>query len=138
VHVSTSAPDVQLDYRVAQYLDHSLRDGDRVLVLAKPVTEDLTRLYLDKARETGGEEGLRQAQLQLQNLAATPPDYQRVAVYSRLGREPLLAPPAPCGEWVAVWNNYPDVARELAVAEPVQVLRSGPMSVSILRRQCSR
>ena len=137
VHVATSAPDVQLDYRVAQYLDNSLRDGERVLILARPVTEDWT-LYLDKARKTGGKEGLRQAQLQLQELAAMAPDYQRVAVHSRLGRERLLAPPAPCGEWVAVWNNYPDVARELAVAEPVQVLRSGPMSVSILRRQCSR
>src|SRR5262245_34414958 len=55
VHVATSAPDVQLDYRVAQYLDNSLQDGERVLILARPVTEDLP-LYLDKARETSGEE----------------------------------------------------------------------------------
>src|SRR5262249_31653436 len=133
VHVATSAPDVQLDYRVAQYLDNSLQDGERVLILARPVTEDLP-LYLDKARETSGEERMRQAQLQLQELAAMPPDYRRVVVYSRLGRERLLAPPAPCGEWIAVWNDYPNIACELAVAEPVQVLRSGPMSVSILRR----
>src|SRR5258708_23115132 len=49
---------------------------------------------------------------------------------------PLLAPPANCGEWVAVWSDYPDAARELAAAQPVDVLRSGPMSVTILRRKC--
>jgi hypothetical protein len=47
-----------------------------------------------------------------------------------------LTPPAACGEWVAVWSDYPDAARELAGAQPVEVLQSGPMSVTILRRRC--
>jgi hypothetical protein len=136
VHVETTVPEVQLAYRLAQYLDRSLQPGERALLLAKAVSGEEVRLYLDKARETGGEAGLRQAQLELQEMETAPPSYQRVVVYSKLGRERLLASPAACAEWVAVWSDYPDAARELAGAEPVQTLRSGPLSVSVLRRHC--
>ncbi len=132
----TSKPDVQLSYRVATYLDGKMIAGERALILSKPITEDMLQSYLMKARQTGGEEGLRQARLELQQADMRGTDYQRLVVHSQLGRERLLAPPAMCGEWEAVWSDYPEAARELAGAQPVDVLRSGPLSVTILRRKC--
>jgi hypothetical protein len=132
----TSKPDVQLSYQVAKYLDNKMAHGERALILSKPVTEDMVQGYLKKAQQTGGEEGLRQARLELQQADMTGTDYGRLVVHSRLGRDRLLAPPATCGEWVAVWSNYPDAARELAGVQPVDVLRSGPLSVTIVRRKC--
>ena len=137
VRVETLQPEAQLDYAAAQFLDRSVQTGERALLLTNPVTAEAARLYLDKARETGGEAGLRQAKAEMRDLAAAPPDYQRVVVHSRLARERLLAPPAAdCAEWVAVWNDYPGVVSELE-AQPVQVLRAGKKSVSIFRRVCS-
>jgi hypothetical protein len=139
VHVQSTLPEFQLDYYVARFLDASVGAGERVLLLTPPLAEGAaTRLYLEKAAETGSEEDLREAQRELQEVAAAPPDYERVVVYSRLGRDRLLAPAAACGEWVVVWNAYPDAARELAGADPVRVLRSGALSASILRRSCVR
>jgi len=132
----TSKPDVQLSYRVAKYLDGKMKDRERALILSKPITEDMLQGYLTKAQQTGGEEGLRQARLELQQADLTGTDYARVVVHSRFGRDRLLAPPATCGEWTAVWSNYPDAARELAGVQPVDILRSGPLSVTILRRKC--
>ena len=136
VRVESSDRSVLLDYRVAQYLDRTVRSGERVLILPSAVGQDLTRLYLEKAYETDGEEGLRQAQANLQSPAASPPDYQRVVVYSHLARNQLLAPPATCADWVAVWSDYPEAARELSGSKPVKVIRAGPDAVSILRREC--
>jgi hypothetical protein len=133
----TSKPDVQLSYQVAKYLDSKMRDGERALILSKPITEDMLQGYLSKAQQTGGEEGLRQARLELQQADLRGTDYSRVVVHSHLGHDRLLTPPATCGEWVAVWSDYPDAARELAGAQPVDVLRSGPLSVTILRRKCN-
>jgi hypothetical protein len=132
----TSKPDVQLSYRVAKYLDNKMAAGERTLILSKPITEDMLQGYLSKAQQTGGEEGLRQARIELQQADLRGTDYSRVVLHSRLGRDRLLAPPATCGEWVAVWSDYPDAARELSGAQPVDVLRSGPLSVTILRRKC--
>jgi hypothetical protein len=132
----TSKPDVQLSYQLARYLDGKVRTGERALILSQPITVDMLQGYLKKAQETGGEEGLRQARLELQQADLRGTDYSRVVVHSRLGRDRLLAPPATCGEWVAVWSDYPDAARELAGVQPVDVLRSGPLSVTILRRKC--
>jgi hypothetical protein len=132
----TSRPDFQLSYRLAKYLDSAVQGQERVLVLAKPIPEDTATHYFEKVLQTGGEKGLRQAQLEVKPADLKPVNYQRVLVYSHLDRSRLLAPPAACGEWVAVWSDYPDAARELKGAQPVEVLRSGPMSVTILRRHC--
>jgi hypothetical protein len=133
----TSKPGVQLGYRTAKYLDGKMQAGERALILSKPITEDMLQGYLRKAQQTGGGEGLRQARLELQQADLTGTDYARVVVHSRFGRDRLLAPPAACGEWVAVWSDYPDAARELDGAQPVDILRSGSLSVTILRRKCS-
>ena len=137
VRVESSDRSVQLGYRVARYLDRSVRGGERVLILASPGGAKMARVYLKKAYETGGEEGLRQARADLETAAAAPPDYQRVVVLSHLPRDRFLAPPATCGDWVAVWSDYPEAARELAGAKPVEVIRYGADAVSILRRECA-
>ncbi len=139
VHLETSKPEIQLAYRVARYLDGAMHGNERALILSKPISEETSRLYLDKARETGGEEGLRRARLELREASAEPPEYQRVRVFSRTPRERLLMPPpSGCAEWVVVWSDYPDAIHELDGASAVEVLRSGTMSVTILRRVCSR
>jgi hypothetical protein len=138
IHVArnaASSPDFQLSYRLAKYLDGAVRGDERVLILAQPMP-DVTSVYFEKALQTGGEAGLRQAQLVMSKADLRPMDYKRVLAYSHLGSSQLLAPPATCGEWVAVWSDYPDAAHELAGAQPVQVLQSGPMSVTVLRRRC--
>jgi hypothetical protein len=135
VRMESSVPHVQLDYRVARYLDGSLGAGERAVLFVPPIAEDQAQLYVDKAWKTGGPKGLRQAQRELQQFAATPPDYQRVVIYSRLGRQRLLVPPA-CGEWIAVWNQYPEAARELAGSKPVHIITTDDLTVSILRRRC--
>ena len=136
VRVESSEKSIQLDYRVAQYLDGVVAGGEHVLILPSPVREDLARAYLQKAYEADGAEGLHQAQIELQGPVAAPPDYQRVVVYSHLARSQLLVPPATCGDWVAIWNDYPEAARMLAGKKPVNVIRSGSDEVSILRREC--
>ena len=133
----TSQPDFQLPYRLAKFLDGAVQGQERVLVLAKPIPEDTATRYFEKALQTGGEEGLRQAQLGLRVDALKPLNYQRLLAYSRLGTNQLLTPPAPCTEWVAVWSDYPDAEHELEGRQPAEVLRSGPMSVSVLRRRCN-
>jgi hypothetical protein len=134
--IQTSTPDFQLPYRLAKYLDGAVKDHERVLVLARPVPEDVANVYFEKVRRTGGEQGLRRAQLELKTSDLKPANYERLVAYSRLGSDRLLTPPATCGEWVVVWSDYPEAARELADAQPVEVLQSGPMSVTVLRRRC--
>jgi hypothetical protein len=136
VRRETSQPEVELSYNLAQYLGSALHDRERALILAKPMPQDMIQSYLSKAQQTGGEEGLWQARLSLQDVDLSPPDYQRLLVHWRLARDRLLVPPAVCAEWVAVWSDYPDAERALAGVQPVRVLRAGSMSVTILRREC--
>ncbi|MEO8657133.1 MAG: hypothetical protein ABI693_01615 [Bryobacteraceae bacterium] len=136
VRVQSSDSSTQVDYRLAQYLDRSVQRGERVLLLVPPSDREATGLFLEKARETGGEEGLRRAREELREVEATPFEFQRVVVYSRLGRDRFLKPPAPCGEWVAIWSRYPEAEGELAGARPVEVIRSGAEVVRVLRRDC--
>jgi hypothetical protein len=134
---ATHQPDVQLSYRLAKYLDASVRDSQRALVLVKPIEAEQAQSYFDKVRQTGGEKALREAQLERQELGGMEgPDFQRVLAHSRLGRDQLLSLPAGCAQWIAVWSDYPDAMRELAIGQQVEVLQSGPMSVTILRRSC--
>jgi hypothetical protein len=99
-----SKPEIQTDYRVARYLDQNVTAGERVLIEAPPLSADMTRDYLEKARATGGEESYRVAARELAEIASTPPDYQRIVVYSRLAREQLLSRADGCADWVVRWN----------------------------------
>jgi hypothetical protein len=134
VHHETRQTDVQLDYAVAKYLDRSVGARERALLLTGPLDESVLQMYFDKVRKTGGEEGLRQAHAEIAAISATPPDYQRVVVYSRLGLERLLAPPASCAEWVAVWNDYAGPAPRFEVRS---VLRVGSATVTIGKSSCA-
>jgi len=61
-----------------------------------------------------------------------------VVVYSKLGRDRLLAQPGSgCVEWVALWNDHGTAARETAGAKQVAQL-GGPHSVTVWRRACQR
>jgi hypothetical protein len=134
---ATHQPDVQLSYRLAKYLDASVRDSQRALVLVKPIEAEQVQSYFDNVRQTRGEKAWREAQLERQELGGMEgPDFQRVLAHSRLGRDQLLSLPAGCAQWIAVWSDYPDAIRELAIGQQVEVLQSGPMSVTILRRSC--
>ena len=138
VHTETADPAVTLDYQVARALDRSVRQGERALLLTRPLTPDMVQLYLQKVRETGTEADLREAEREIEQAARTPPEFQRVVVQSRLPRGRLVAPPAGCAEWEVVWSDYPDAAHELQGVQPLQVLRSGPLSASFIRRSCTR
>jgi hypothetical protein len=138
IRTQTSFADLQLDYRVAQYLDRSLPPDQRVLLLTKPLTPELTLQYLSQVSKTGTPEDILEARREIQAAASTPPDYQRVVVYSHLNRNQFLASPTACAEWTVAWNEYPDAARALAGAPPVEILRSGPLSATVLRRHCPR
>jgi hypothetical protein len=134
VHHETHQPDVQLDYAVAKYLDRSVRDGERVVLLTAPLDESVLQMYFDKVRKTGGEEGLRQARAEIAPILSTPPDYQRVVVYSKLNRTQLLPRSASCGDWVAVWNNYDGRVPPMRSSE---VLHTGQSSVTVGRSACA-
>lgn len=129
-------PEMQLAYRLAKYLDSSVHDGQRAIVLVKPFPEDLAQSYLRNVRERKGEQAWRQAQLEVDEARSEPTDYQRVLVHSRLSRDRLLSSATGCAEWVGVWSDYPDAAREIAIGQQVEVLRSGAMSVTVLQRPC--
>ena len=105
VRSESSRPDIQLDYRIARYLDEHVGPSERVLIEAPLLPPDQVRLYLEKARATGGEEGLRAAERELAEITATPPDYQRIVVHSRIPRERLLAKPSGCADWIVNWNQ---------------------------------
>lgn len=136
VRSATSQPETQLAYRLARYLDGAVRDHEAVLILAKPIPEETYRDYLERERQRGGEDAVRQARAEIEELGMGGTSYQKVLAYSRLGRDRLLSPPIGCAPWVAIWSDYPDAARELSLAPPVEVLRSGPMSVTIQQRNC--
>ena len=132
----THRPEVQLAYRLAKYLDNSVHGDERALVLAKPIDEVVAQSYLERVRRTKGEDAWHEAQAEIQEAGTAGTDYQRVLAHSRLSRSQLLSLPGECAEWVAVWSDYPDAARELAVGKQVDVLASPPMRITILQRPC--
>ena len=104
VRVESSKPEIQVDYRIARYLDQHVGANERVLIEAPPLPADQAHQYLEKARTTGGEASYRVAERELAEIAETPPDYQRIVVYSRLAPERLLPHAGACADWVVKWN----------------------------------
>jgi hypothetical protein len=125
----TADPKLRLSYDLALYLDQHVRNGERAVVLAKPVPAALFSDYLDKTTAHGGLAGRRRALENLRQLDISPPDYQRTLVHSRLGKQrlrslstPLLPPadevvwrslPSPDSsaapgeiDWLAVWSDF--------------------------------
>ena len=160
VAAETSEPKTRLSYDVARYLDDNVRNGERAIVLVKPVSADMLDDYLDAATRRGGTAGRRKALEILAGIDVSPPDFQRTLVHSRLAPEqlvslasPLLAaddqasfrdlagsPPADAGspDWIVVWSDFQPSSRaevqiqqQVAAEQPVGVLRSGNYSASI-------
>jgi len=125
----TAGPKLRLSYDLALYLDQHVRNGERAVVLAKPVSGALFSDYLDKTTAHGGLAGRRRALENLRQLDISPPDYQRTLVHSRLGKQrlrslstPLLPPadevvwrslPSPGSsavsgaiDWLALWSDF--------------------------------
>lgn len=63
-----SQPEVQLAYRLAKYLDGAVNDNQRSLILAKPIPEAAKQRYLERVRQSDGEEAMRKAQIEIQGL----------------------------------------------------------------------
>jgi hypothetical protein len=118
VRRDTSKPEIQVSYRLARYFESNLHEGERAVILTKPVPRELVRQYLDKILQRSGVDGLRNAQRVLATTETTPPDYQRTLVHSTLGRERVVslagrfgADPATislprCTSLAAVWQDF--------------------------------
>jgi hypothetical protein len=128
-------PRLQLSYRLARFFDRSLQPGQRALILSPPWDRQYFDFYLQRARETGGEQRYQAA---VRNLAEvtdmSPPDYQRMLIHSRLDRSILLDQPAGCEEWIAVWSDYSPFPPDLP--PPVEMLRTGDLAVGVYGHVC--
>ena len=114
----TAAPRVALALQGARLLGAHVGGDETVAVLAKPVPADALERFLRIAERQGGAEGRARAIETLRNMHAEPPDYQRILVQTRLGREQLrsLAElPVPGAEeahepfepdWVLAWSDF--------------------------------
>jgi hypothetical protein len=119
----TSQPPFALSYQAARYLDEHVGAGEQVIVLARGVPADLLARYLDGAEKTGGSTGRGKAVDVLLDLDNSPPNYQRILVHSRLGKQRLrsiaslpagLVPrqdsdgqaPVPIPDWVVQWSDF--------------------------------
>jgi hypothetical protein len=85
---ANGAPDLRTDYEVARFL--AVKQAP-ALVLAKPLPEDQVLDYLRRAEKAGGQQGRIRAQKLLSETETTPFDYQRVLVYSWMGKEKIVS-----------------------------------------------
>jgi hypothetical protein len=137
IHRQATQPEALMAYRLATFLDENVKSGQRVLILSVPVSEESIKEYLDWVRHSAGEASVQDAKAELEEMALGGPDYQKVLVHSRLGRDRLLWSDKGCAEWLAVCCDYPGAQRELSGKQPVAVLQSESLSVSVIRRDCS-
>jgi hypothetical protein len=137
VKAQVSPPAVQLSYALAQFADSQVRSDERMLISAKPFSDADLRLYLEKTKQTDGETGYRRAIENLKKDDLSPIDFQRTAVQSRkAGMLSSKGTPSDF-DWIAVWSNSEPSASltsQLRDRHPVDVLRSGALSIAIYRR----
>jgi hypothetical protein len=81
-------PELRTDYQVARFLAERQASG---LVLAAPPPIDPVNSYLDRIEEKSGQEGREQARKLLEEVETTPLDYQRVLMFSWLGKNKVLS-----------------------------------------------
>src|SRR5262249_5091864 len=85
VRRETTAPEFALNHLAGQYLDPTVQPPEGVAVLGRPI---LLEGYLLSASKRG-ERGYQAAIKILNQLENTPPNYQRLLVSSRLGKQRL-------------------------------------------------
>lgn len=132
----TSRPATQLAYRLALYLDRTLKDGERAVILTKPNPPERLKTFLDRAERRGGLAARQRAQQVLHQVGSTTHDYQRTVVHSRLGKSRLLAQPDPPGapvKWLVVWSDFEPAGAGLAAGALVETIRAGPLSAAVYR-----
>ena len=135
VRSETSQPEVQLCYRLARYLDDHVGTTGRVLILAKPFRAEQLNVYLEKARQSGGESGWQSARANLRKQDLSPIDFQRTAVQCRL-REDQLKSAGLTGDenWIALWSNVEADAglmKRLRTLPVHGLLRQGSVTITI-------
>lgn len=153
----SSQPPFALSYQVARYLDEHVGAGEQVIVLAQGVPADLLARYLDKAEEAGGSVARDKALDVLLDLDTSPPNYQRILVHSRLGKEqlrsvaslpaslvgrhgPVARTPAVTPAWVVLWSDFSPtneveegLRERVAGTGPEQVFERDGLRVAIYR-----
>jgi hypothetical protein len=156
VENETSQPPFALSYQTAQYLDGHVAPGEQVIVLAQGVPADLLARYLAKAEQAGGPAARRKAIDLLRDLDNSPPNYQRILVNSRLGKDQLRSlaslpadlatsdsarqalPPDPF--WIVQWSDFQptnEIEQKLHErvegTDPQRVFERGGLRVALYR-----
>ncbi len=129
----TSDPHLQISYQLAQYLDRSVGAGEKVLIVVKPLPEEMIQDYLGKVLRRQGETGVAKAREMMAGMDISPPDCQRTIVHSRIGKPRLTCSGNPTDmQWIAVWS---DSGATVSTAErTLQIkLQSGTLSVEVYR-----
>ena len=153
----TSQPPFALSYQTARYLDEHVVIGDQVIVLAPGVPAELLARYLDKAQQAGGDAARAEALDVLLDLGTSPPNYQRILVHSRLGKEqlrsvaslpesvvprcgPATRTPVLTPAWVVLWSDFiptneveEKLREKVAGKKPQRVLERDSLRVAIYR-----
>ncbi|HVN77717.1 MAG TPA: hypothetical protein VMW38_01855 [Terriglobia bacterium] len=129
----TGDPHLQLSYQLAQYLDRSAGKEEKILILVKPLPEDMIQEYLDRVRLRQGEAGVARAKQIMAGMDISPPDCQRTIIHSRIGKPRMSCSGDPADkEWIAVWSDSGSIiSTEPRVLRTT--LRSGPLSVQVYR-----
>jgi hypothetical protein len=129
----TSDPHLQMSYQLAQYLDRSVKGEEKVLIVAKPLPEEMIQDYLDRVRRRQGEAGVAHARELMAGMDTSPPDCQRTIVHSRIGKPRLACAGNPADMvWIAIWSDSgATVTTEGRTLRAT--LRSGALSVDVYR-----
>lgn len=146
----TTAPNLQLSYRLAEYLDAAVDSSERAILLTKPVEIES---YLSKVERRGGKRALAEARRVLASVNATPPDYQRTVIHSRAAKDRFVSLSAnvlasyedtvdwPSDvTWVARWSDFQprnraeeELSRALDGLEPRIRLESGDRTILVYK-----
>jgi hypothetical protein len=129
----TSDPHLQIGYQLAQYLDRSVGRNEKVLIVTKPLPEEMIQDYLGKVRRRQGEKGVLQARQMMSGMDTSTPDCQRTIVQSRIGKPRLACEGNPADmQWIAIWS---DAGTTVSTAGRTlqDTLRSGALCVDIYR-----
>jgi hypothetical protein len=129
----TSDPHLQISYQLAQYLDRSVGEGEKVLVASKPVPDEMIEEYLNKVRLKQGEPGVAKAREMMADMDTSPPDCQRTIIQSQIGKPRLTCSGNPTDmQWIAVWSD--SGATVSTAGRTLQTtLESGTLSVGVYR-----
>jgi hypothetical protein len=88
VAAANADPELKTDYQVARFLAE--RQAGSLVLAASPPTDPVTN-YLDRVEERSGPEGREQARKLLEGVETTPLDYQRVLMFSWLGKDRVFS-----------------------------------------------